>query len=142
MGLPGWATTLPTVKADLTLLPRNCRWDSDPNGIVSDENTNVTTGGERYTTLFFERIVMEFIFRFPQDENSYFEALYRAARAEDIYYVPDSDDMSTVFLVRGEDPNYRPRNIGGPGAFAGSMQMWFDWTFVCSTAAESVMIDD
>ena len=142
MGLAGWATTIPIVAGDLTLLPRGCQWSSDPNGIVAELNTNVTTGGARYTTVFYERIQMEFKFRFPQDENEDFSALYLAARAADIYYVPDSDVMATVFVVRGEDPNYKPRNIGAPGQTNDSMQMWFEWTFICSTAAESVMIDD
>lgn len=142
MGRNGWSITLPTVLGDLTLLPRNIRWDSNPNGVLADINTNVTTGGERYSTLFFERQLLELNVRFPQEENAAFKAMYVAGRADDIYYVPDSDDMSTVYQVRFEDPNYLPRNIGTPGATNGSMQMWFDWTFRISTAAASVLIDD
>jgi len=142
MGLPGWSTTLPTVIGDLTLLPRNIRWDSNPGDVMADVNTNVTTGGERYGTLFFERDVYELNVRFPADENEAFKDMYRAGRADDIYYVPNSADMSTVYQVRFEDPSYRKRNIGGPGHIRGSMQMWFDWTFTISTAPGAVMIDD
>lgn len=144
MGLPGWSTTEPTVIGDLTLLPRGVRWTSNPDGVIADLNTNVTTGGERYTTLFFERELHELTVRFPASEKAQFRAMYTAGRADDIYYVPDSDDMSTVHQVRFEEPNFLPRNVGDPGGWfsEGTMQMWFDWTFTISTAPGEVLIDD
>ena len=142
MGAPGWSSTLPTVIGDLTLLPRNIRWDSNPDGVMADINTNVTTGGERYGTLFFERELHELTVRLPASEKPQFRAMYTAGRTDDIYYVPDSADMGTVYQVRFEDPNFLPRNIGTPGDFEDSMEMWFDWLFTISTSPGSVMIDD
>jgi hypothetical protein len=146
MGLPGWAINPPTTVGELTLLPRGATLQSDPNGVVADINTNVTTGGTRYSTVFFEREIQEWTFRFPQDENAQFRAMYTAARADDIYFVPDSSDMATVLQVRGEDPNYRPRNVGGKwnvsGGLDGELQSVFDWTFVISTEQSAVMIED
>ena len=142
MGRNGWSNALPTIPADLALLPRNIRWDSNPLGVIADIQRNVTTGGERYDTVFFERTVHELNVRFPESERAQFRAMYTAGRASDIYYVPDSDVMGTVYVVRFEEPNFLPRNIGIPGDFEGSMEMWFDWTFTVSTSPESVMIDD
>lgn len=142
MGLAGWSTTEPTVKADLTLLPRGCEWSSDPNGIISEIILNVTTGGKRYPNLMFDRELMEFNFHFPQSENTQFKAMYLVSRVSDIWYVPDSDDMATKFNVRLEDKDYLPKNTGAPGQESDTMEMWFRWTYRISTETTEVEIED
>jgi len=140
MGVAGWSTTEPADIGDLTLLPRGFMWNSDPNGVMAEIIRNVTTGGKRYDGFLFERELREYNFHYPQDENSQFVAMYRAARAQDIYFVPDSDNMAGVIRVRLEEPNYLPKNTGAPGHINDSMQMWFMWTFRISTEVDEEVL--
>jgi hypothetical protein len=135
----GWSATEPTVIGDLTLLPRNCRWESNKvPGLLVEKVRNITTGGRRYDWEFFRRIYREFVFRFPEDENDEFQAMFEAAIASDIWFVPNSTDISSKMHIRSEDDDYLPQNIGGPGSIRGSMQMWVEWTWRISTETEAV----
>lgn len=133
MEAPGWSTTEPTVAGDLTLLPRNATWRSEPVGLVSEVIRNVTNGGVREDTVMWDREVFDWQFRFPKAYDAQFRAMFVAARSSDIWYVPDSSDMSVKYNVRSEDKDYLPRNIGQPGAHEGDMSFWLDWTFRIST---------
>ena len=142
MALPGWSEELPEEVEDLTLLPRNCRWTSDPVGVASERIRNVTNGGVRFDTILWDRNIFELVFRFPNAENAEFLAMFMASRANPIYFVPDSSDMATVYQVRCEDSDYLPRSIGEAAEFEGTMQFWYDWTFRISTEQEGVEIED
>ena len=142
MGVAGWSSALPSSINDLTLLPRGCEWSSDPNGVLAEIIRNVTTGGKRYDNVMFDRLLLELSFHFPQSENADFYALYLAGRAADFYFVPDSDDMGTVLLIRLEEPNYLPKNTGTPGQLTDTMEMWFRWVMRASTEVAEEDIED
>lgn len=141
MGVAGYSLTEPSTIGDLTLLPRGCQWNSNPNGVLEENIRNTTTGGERYDNILFDRFLLEFNFHFPQSENEQFRDLYYACRAADIWYVPDSDDVATKFEGRLHEPGYNPQNTGAPGQLDATMEMWFIWTFRFSSRATSVLIE-
>lgn len=137
MGRPGWSITQPSEAQDLTLLPLNCRWESNRVlGVKVSKIRNVTRGGRRYNWENYRRYYREFRFRFPEQDNDAYMAMFEASISEAIWFAPDSSDLSTLMHIQNEDDEYLPQNIGQPGGVQGILQMIVEWTWRISTETE------
>lgn len=143
MGLPGWSQTEPTVIGDLTLLPRNGRFESPRVGNQRSTILNVTNGGVRTGYVLHERETAsvrgfsQYIFEFAAAQVAAYKAIddYAHGRAVDFWFVPDSSNMADKIHCRLEDDEFLPEVVE-KREFNGVVQQWFRWTMRISAEVE------
>lgn len=135
MDLPGWSETEPTVIGDLTLLPRNGRFESPRVGNQRATILNVTNGGVRTGYVLHERETAtvrgfsQYIFEFAADQVADYKAIddYAHGDVVDFWFVPDSSNMTDKIHCRLVDKEFLPE-VAKERTFNGSVQQWFRWT--------------
>lgn len=149
MGLPGWSTTEPTVIGDLTVLPRNGRFESPRVGNQRATILNVTNGGVRYGYVLHERETAtvrgfsQYVFEFAADQVAAYKAIDDYAHGDVVpfWFVPDSSNMADRIFCRLVDKEFQPE-VAKERTFGAAVQQWFRWTMRISAEVEDQPLQD
>jgi hypothetical protein len=147
----GWSLTEPIVAGDLTLLPRNGRWESLRYGAQRSSIVNVTNGGVRTGYVLHERETAsvrgygEWIFEIFAEQVAAYKAIDSAAHGDVLpfWFVPDHTNMSDRINCRLVDKQFSDALTAlEPGAFNGSMQQRFRYVMRISAEVEDQTLED
>jgi hypothetical protein len=142
MGLPGYSITNPTVLGDLTLFPVHFTWESDTKGVEEAILRNETQRGVLYEYELYSRngALSNLVFRFSATQYATFETFINATRAQEFWFVPDSDVLGTKFNVR-RNPSMVPKAIS-PARYSGTLEQRFEWALHLTVLVTDNVLED